>query len=374
MKKRKTKGKVYLYIGIALVIATSVFIVQRYFKVASEMFSCSSFAETKGFVVKAVPLNGNLLVGTSDGEVVCYDTNGKSLFNSSVEAKIFDVNLNADKTRFVIASSSFFVYDKNGKLLFEKKLDNYMPLKAKYLQDGKYKLLFQSLTDFSYKALTIDQTGKVVLTEDVPDLGEPSFVEISGSGRILFAGERGEIYIIENNARILNTYIEKAATSIGNVFCYFAGPNTIIAGYRNLADPTLTVPVYFFDASLRRIKEISFNSSINSIYIGNGKVVFGLDSGFEFYDTSGEKTKVLFEEGYCAFFYSENNYYNVYVFCKKPARENEKPIYKIILKDFKDEVLGSYIDSYDYPPSLVLSDIDKRVFIIQGNVIRYLHR
>lgn len=370
----KSKKKIYLYIFLIIVFGFSGFFVWKYLKVSEQMLACHSYAETSDYVVKAIPFNGQLLTVTSSGGIQCFDSSGKTVFSENAGARIFDLTISDDQSQFSIASSSFIVYDRNGNEVFTKAIENFLPVKAQFISDSKYKLLYQSLTDFSYKAITVDKTGKTLLTEDIPDLGEPSSVDISSSGKILFVGERGEVYIIENNAKTMSTYIEKTSTSVHNVFGYFVSPDTIMIGYKNTADESLKLPVYFFDLSLKEINSISFSSNINNIFIGKEMITFALDSGFEFYNIKGEQVKSVDEVNFSALFFSENNYYKVYVFYKKPEKENDKPIYKIILKDSQENTVGNYLEAYDYPPYIILSDTDKKVFIITGSKIECLYK
>lgn len=376
-KRKENKRNIILYILLVILLVSSGLLIYRYLKISKQMFSCETFAETNDYIVKAISNNGNLIVAMADGSIECFNSSANTLFKVSSGAKIFDLTLNNDKTQFSIASGSFIIYDKNGKEILKKSLEKYIPIKTKFLSNGNYKMLFQSLENFSYKVLTVDKTGKVLLTEDIPDLGEPSSVDISTSGRILFAGERGEIYIIENNNKIGNKYIEKSYSSINNVFASFTEQNTVIVGYKNLEkseNSNLSVPVIFFDSSLSEKGRISFNSSVKDIFIGKNEVVFAINSGFEVYDFEGKHLKTVNETDYSAYFYSENGKYELFVFYKEPSKENEKPIYKIILKSITGEVLGTYIGTYDYPPQILLSDSDSKIFIIYSNKIEYLSK
>lgn len=376
-RRKENKRKFILYILLVLLLASSGLLIYRYLNVSEQMFTCKTFTETDDYIVKAISCNGNLIIVTANGSVQSFNSSANSVFKVSSGAKIFDITLNREKTQFSVASASFVIYDKNGKEILKKSLEKYIPIKTQFLSNGNYKMLFQSLENFSYKVLTVDKTGKVLLTEEIPDLGEPSSVDISTSGKILFAGERGEIYIIDNNIKTGNKYIEKTYSSINNVYASFAGENTVIVGYKNLqksSDSNLFVPFIFFDSSLSEKGKISLNSKVNDIFIGKSEIVFSLDSGFEVYDFQGKQLNTVNETDYSAYCYSENGKYKLFVFYKEPSKENEKPIYKIILKGITGEVLGTYIGTYDYPPQILLSDSDNKIFIINANKIEYLSK
>jgi hypothetical protein len=371
--KRSTR-KTVLYVLIVLFIAGAVIFAFRFSKTVEKMLTCNNFVSTQDLIVNTVPLNGKLLVATSEGNLQCFDSEGKALWGKNIGGKIFNINVNSAKTEISVASVDFHLLDKDGKELFKKTLELYIPLRCQFLTNGNYKFLFQSLSDFSYVALTVDKTGKTLSTEKVPDFGESSFIDLSASGRILFTGERGEVYIYENGSVIKDNLIDKQVTSIHNVYGYFAGSSSIIVGYKTADDTSLKIPVNFYDENLQIIKSLQFDANVNGVNLDKEIIIFALDSGFKFYNSSGELIKEANDYGFSAISYFENGIYEVFVYLKKPEKENDKPLYKIVVKDMQGNEIGTYLNNYDYPPLISLSDVGKLVFISYQNKIECLYK
>ena len=146
--KRSTR-KTVLYVLIVLFIAGAVIFAFRFSKTVEKMLTCNNFVSTQDLIVNTVPLNGKLLVATSEGNLQCFDSEGKALWGKNIGGKIFNINVNSAKTEISVASVDFHLLDKDGKELFKKTLELYIPLRCQFLTNGNYKFLFQSLSDFS---------------------------------------------------------------------------------------------------------------------------------------------------------------------------------------------------------------------------------
>ncbi len=374
-KKRKfwTKKNIILLIISALVVSLVAILYLHYRQIRSAMLSEQDIYTFQNQIVNTTTIGEDVLIATDKGGVALLNPKGKIVWVGQTKSNVHSLEVSPDENYIAIGSSAFYVFDKNGKEIFEKKVDNYFPFKSKFLINKTIKLVYQSLLDLSYMAITVDYSGKTIASEKIPDLGENAYIDISQSGMILFAGERGEIFLIQNGKDFKDTSIDKKVSSIHNIFGQFVDGNSIVVGYKNSSDTNLQAPVYFFDLNLKLIKNITFSNNINSARISNGNIVFSTDDGFYVYSGTGILQGQKVQIGLSGFQFDSNDLYKMYVYYKKATGENEKPLVDIVITDKNDNSIGNYLYTFDSMPQMSLSE-DGIIFLSEQQKLKVLRK
>lgn len=359
---------------VVLITLSTVFIV-RYTQVSNAMLSSHLIYTFQNNVVKSITISDNILVGTDKGDVALLTPLGKIIWSQNIKSRIHTLDVSGDSKYIIVGGTSFHLYNIDGKVLFDKSLTNYFPYKCKFIDSKTIMLLYQSLSDLSFNALTVDYTGKTLNSQKISDLGETASLDLSQGGSVLFAGERGEVYKIVNGKLANDVIIDQKSSTVHQIFGTYITPNRIVVGYRISSNTeSNTVPVYFYDENLKLIKSVDIPSNINSFTIDNGNIIFATDSGFFIYSETGELQGQKIQSDLSGLQFSTNAHYNMYVYEKKPAQENDKPVINILLTDKDNKLQGSFLYTFDSIPEINLSSTGKIIFVAEKNELSILSR
>jgi hypothetical protein len=370
-----TKRNIILLVVVLVVIVFGVLFALRYKTVYDTMLSAHQIYTFQDNIVKSVSIGENLLVGTDKGDVTMVTPLGKIIWRQTVKSAINTMNVSPDENYIIVGGTNFYLYDKSGKELFNKNLNNYFPLKSKFLANKRIKLLYQSLSDLSYMALTVNYTGKTLTSEKINDLGETASLDLSDTGITLFAGERGEVYKIENGKLLNEATIDTKVSTIHSIFGTYLNPTRIVVGYQIAnGDKATSVPVYFYDANLKLVKNLDVPNNINSFSEDNDNIVFATDQGFFIYSEIGELQGQKVQMDLSALQFASNGTCKMYVFEKKASKENEKPLINVLLTDPNNNLIGSYLYTFDTLPQINLANIGKTIYISEKNKLIVLSK
>ncbi len=374
VKMKRKKNRIVLYIIILLIgVGASILFFMRYQRVTSNMLTCVEAFSFDTSVTNAMTIGDDILISTSDGKINLLDSEGKTLWTKDVGSSVFSLEISSDGKYVIIGAVEFHVVDVAGKEIFKKGMEDHVSFKSKYLKDGKIKFIFQSLSDLSLTAVTVDGKGKTLQTEKIDDLGETCFIDISSSGKILLSGERGEVYIIENGGFTKDANMDTKVSTIHTVFGYFFGDSTIVCGYRVSYDPEKPIPVYFFDENLT-IKKTLYFKNINDISLYDGVIVFSTKDGIVAYDENGKEVFAIDELGFQGFSYLQNGTFRVCVFFKRTEGENADFVYKIDLLDAQNKKIGDYVYSSDTIPQLFLAANSQNIYLIDKSHLKLISK
>jgi hypothetical protein len=370
------KKKIILYIIIGTLAIASILTGLRYWQTVSSMLKSKEVLNLKSDtqIIHAMSMNNEVITAASDGNLYFIDNLGKIITTKNLKSKIFYLSKSPDNKYILVGAVDFNVFDKDGNLIFKETLKDHVPFKGKFLDGEKVKLIFQSLNDLSYSALTVDLKGKVLQTENVNDLGENNFIDISPSGRILYSGERGEVYLIENGGFIKDADIDIKVSTIHSIFGYFVGSNAIVAGYKYTTDPNQQIPVLFYDSTLKLIKRVSFTGNINNITVDKDTITFATDQGTFTYSSTGDEIASQNEFGFEGFNFVQNDNFKMYSFFKTAKGQTISYIFKIDLFDNRDKELGTYLIPCDSLPQILISDKASLVIFINKNKLYFIYK
>jgi hypothetical protein len=368
------KKNIILYIIVIVVAVAATLVGLRYKKTVTSMLSSKEVLNTKTPIVNAVTLENGIVAATGDGIIYFIDNTGKVTYEKDLKTSIYYLGKSPDNNYIVVGSIEFTIFDKSGKVIFTKGVNNYIAYKGQFIDGGKIKLVFQSLSDLSYTALTVDMKGKVLETEKINDLAESNFVDISSAGRIIYGGERGELYLIENGSVLKNFDIDTKVSTIHNIFCYFVGKDLIVAGYRNSDTENPSIPVYFFDANLTQINKVDFNGQINNVTVNdNDTVTFSTDQGIYTYSNKGKQISSRNEFGFGGYYFSENDNSKMYAYFKQTGGTTASFVYKIDLTDSSGNEVGTYLYPSGSLPEIFLSDNTSLIIFIDKNIMDFIY-
>ena len=370
------KNKIILYIIVGIIVAAGVLTGLRYKQTVSSMLTSKEVLNLKGdtHIISAITIDNEIIVAASDGNVYFIDNLGKIITTKNLKSNIFCIDKSPDNNYILIGTVDFNVFDESGNLVFKETLKDHIPFKGKFLDGEKVKLVFQSLNDLSYTALTVDLKGKVLQTESLNDLGENNFIDISAAGRILYTGERGEVYLIENGGFIKDANIDTKVSTIHDIFGYFVGSNAIIAGYKQTADHDQQIPVYFYDGNLKLIKKISFNGNINNVTVDKDTITFATDQGTFTYSNSGNEISSKNKFGFDGFNFEQNDSIKMYSFFKMVKEQTVSYIFKVDLFDNGDKEIGTYLIPCDSIPQILISSKASLVIFINKNILQFIYK
>lgn len=314
----------------------------------------------------------SIVIGTAGGKIYSVDLQGKTKWTSDIKTNIFGLSKN-DKGQILVCSVYFYLLDGNGKTVFSKGYRNYIGVKGKFISNGNMELVYQSLNDLSYIAVETDKKGKTISKRIIPDLGESSHIDILSNGNVLFSGSRGEIYVLDQKGIVSDTVISNRQGNLHSIYAEELSNGNIVCGYTISADKNPSIPVYFFDKNLKKIKTVTLHSNINNVSVLPGKVIFATDEGFYIFNNNGELVKTYTKFGFCASSYSENNDSTLLLFYKPPESKKNKPILSIsILKNGKK--YAKYLFSADVIPFVELDDDSDVAFLIRKNNVELLYK
>ncbi len=320
-----------------------------------------------------VATGNGIIAGTANGKVYSVDLNGKINWKTDIKTSIFGIKVE-DENNILVCSVYFYLLNKDGKTIFSKGYKNYIGVKGNFLSNGNLELVYQSLKDLSYIAVQTDKTGKTISTRNIPDLGESSSIEILNNGNILFSGSRGEIYILDQKGIVNDTVIDDEKGVLHSVYAQELSNGNIVCGYMfSSSEKDISIPVYFFDKTLKKIKITTLHSNINNVIVADGKVIFATNEEFYVFNNEGKLIKTYTKFGFSASNYSENKDSVMLLFYKPPESKKNKPILSIsIIKNGKK--YARYLFSSDSIPLVKLDPDYDDVFLIQENRIELLYK
>jgi len=327
--------------------------------------------QTKTPITNLVNLGDAIVICTYGGEIVALDTSGKILWQTKIDSSIFNICENNKEGILIVAGVNFYVFNKNGEQVFKKGFKNYIGVKGKCLSNGNIILLYQSLTNLSYIAITTDKTGKTLLKEEIPDLGESSQIDISHDGELLFTGERGELYLIDKDGVEKNTQIKTNESSLHSVYGYFID-DKIVAGFKLTDEEGPSIPVFFYNKDFQIVSKVSLHSNINNILLDHGHVVFATENKFITFDESGKELGKIQKLGFSPFSFSSNNDEELYLYIKTPVEKHKKNIYNISVIRANTETI-KYIFSSNSIPTISLGKQKNLIFIVDGNALTFIY-
>lgn len=380
--RKISKLQFFVILSVLLVLIFAGLIIYRVFFIKQIVLSEKTLKTLQEPPTAAISYQDGVLIGNAQGYIAYVDNSGNTKFSSKIDSKVFGLVFNPSDGSVYVAGVKYHVLDKNFKELFVVGFDNYIPRDpyAAFLNNGNTKLIFQSLKDLSYLIVTIDKSGKVIAKDVVPDMGQNSQISIDQTGSVVFILESGDVYLLDGSRIAAKTSItEKQTSSISNVFAYFVNGN-IVAGYRTLmTDSTqngslkLALPVYFYTNSLSMLSKTSFDSNINSIFIGKNKIVLTSNSGFYFYDPRGNLLNSIPKVDFTPYAYLEGNQVKAFVY--KNVNQQGSFFYQIIVKDSQDREIGRFIKAFSVDnPIFIVSSNSQNVYIIEGVDIKLLVR
>ncbi len=328
--------------------------------------------ETEYPVNAFVPAGNSVIAGTADGKIYSISLNGTVNWKTDIKTSIFGINTDKDGN-ILVCSVYFYLLNKNGKTIFSKGYKNYIGVKGKFLPNGNLMLVYQSLKDLSYIAVKTDKKGNTLSTRNIPDLGESSSIEILNDGNLLFSGSRGEIYILDQKGIVSDKIISDGNGTLHSIYAKELSNGNIVCGYMFSTKRDISIPVYFFDKTLKKVKTVTLHSNINNVIVGQDKVVFATNEEFYVFDNNGKLTKTYTKFGFSASYYSENQNSIMLLFYKPPESKKNKPILSIsILKNGKK--YAKYLFSSDTIPLVRLDTDCNSVFLVQENRIELLYK
>jgi len=316
-------------------------------------------------------LGDTIIICTHGGKIIALNTQGDTQWETKIDSSIFNISENTEEEMLIVAGVNFYIFNKKGEEVLKKELENYIGIKGKFLSNGNIKLVYQSLTDLSYIVVTIDKTGKTLFEEEIPDLGESSQIDISNSGKLLFAGERGELYLINEDMVENSALIETEKGNFHSIFGYFV-EDSIVAGFRLSEEENTSVPVFFYSADLQSVTKVLLNSKINNISLHNNLVTFATENEFITFDQNGKELNKMLKLGFSALNFSSNNDVQLCFYKKSLSEKNKKNIYYISLIKDNKEIL-KYLFPSDSIPSVCLSSKEDLIFIIDGNKLIFIY-
>lgn len=358
--------KKIINIIIIVLLALGIIYLFNYVKVAQNNVQKKDVLQTKSPIVGMANLGDAIVIGTNGGKIIALNTKGNVLWQIKIDSSIFDISGDANKGRIVVAGVNFYVFDKSGKQIFKKGFKNYIGVKGKYLSNGNIELLYQSLSDLSYIAVTTDKTGKTLSEEKIPDLGESSQIDISPNGELLFAGERGELYLIGKDGVEAHTVL-KTKTSLHSVYAYFIG-DKIIAGYKIDDEKNPEIPVFFYSKDLKNVSKVVLHNNINNILFQNNDIVFATKNDFITFDEDGKEVSKMEKLGFSPFSFSSGSDGKLYLYVKNSgsSEQSKKNIYYLsVVRNGKEMV--RYVFSSGFTPIVSLSKENNVIFIADNN-------
>jgi hypothetical protein len=365
---RKKITIVLVLILFAVGIAYSLI---KYIQTTQSSIIKKDVLQTDTPIAGLVNMEDTIIICTCGGKIIALNTHGDMQWKTKIDSSIFNISENTEEEMLIVAGVNFYIFNKEGEEVLKRGLENHIGIKGKFLSDGNIKLVYQSLSNLSYIAVTIDKTGKTLFKEEIPDLGESSQVDISDSGKLLFAGERGELYLINENMVENSALIETDKGSFHSVFGYFIG-DSIVAGFRLSGEENSSVPAFFYSADLQSVTKVLLNSKINNISLHNNLVTFATENQFITFDQNGKELNKMLKLGFSAFNFSSNNDTQLYFYKKSLAEKDKKNIYYISLIKDNKEIL-KYLFPSDSIPSVCLSSKENLIFIIDENKLSFIY-
>ncbi len=367
--------KRFFFILTTIIVAIAIIFGYFYLRMQisnTAVLQSKTLLETE-YPVNAFVAEGNgIIVGTANGKIYSVDLKGNVKWTSDIKTSIFGIATNKNN-EILVYSVYFYLLDSDGKIIFSKGYKNYIGVKGKFLKDGNLELVYQSLKDLSYIAVKTDKTGKTISKRNIPDLGESSNIDILNNGNILFSGSRGEIYVLNEKGIEGDTVIDDKKGKLHSVYAKELSNGNIVCGYMLSTEKNISIPVYFFDSSLKKVKTVNLHSNINKVIVLPGKTVFATNEKFYVFDNKGNLLKTYTKFGFSALDYSENKNSVMLLFYKPPESKKNKPILSIsILKN--GENFARYLFSSDTIPLAQIDPDYDSVFLVRENRIELLYK
>ena len=365
------RKKITIVLVLLLLAAGITYSLIKYTQTTQSSIIKKDVLQTDTPIAGLANLGDTVVICTHGGKIIALNTQGERQWETTIDSSIFNISENTEEEMLIVAGVNFYMFNKKGEQVLKKELENYIGIKGKFLSNGNIKLVYQSLTDLSYIAVTIDRTGKVLFEEEIPDLGESSQIDISDSGKLLFAGERGELYLINEDMVENSALIETEKGNFHSIFGYFVG-DSIVAGFRLSGEENSSVPVFFYGADLQSVTKVLLNSNINNISLHNNLVTFATENEFITFDQNGKELNKMLKLGFSAFNFSSNNETQLYFYKKNLTEKDKKNIYYISLIKDNKEIL-KYLFLSDSIPSVYLSNKEDLIFIIDENKLIFIN-
>ena len=353
--------------AIIVLFALGIIYLLKYVQVAQSNVQKKDVLQTKSPIVGMANLGDAIVIGTNGGKVIVLDTKGNVLWQTKIDSSIFDITGDAKKGTIVVAGVNFYLFDKSGKQIFKKGFKNYIGVKGKCLSNGNIELLYQSLSNLSYVAVTTDKTGKTLFEEKIPDLGESSQIDISPDGELLFAGERGELYLIDKDGVEAHTLLKVSTSNLHSIYAYFIG-NKIVAGYKIDTQKNPEIPVFFYSKDFKNVSELLLHNNINNIFLQNDDIVFATENKFIMFNEDGKEISRMQKLGFSPFSFSSGSDSKLYLYMKSSdsSEQNKKNIYYLSVVKNNTEIV-KYVFSSGFTPVVSLSKKSDITFIVNNN-------
>ncbi len=357
---------------IISIVSGGVYGLYRYMNTRNNIFSEKTIFTAKEPITASVVIGDEIALGTCEGNINTVNLSGNEVWHSKINSSIFGIEKDTSDN-LLVCGVYFYLFDKTGKQIFAKGFKNYLGVKGKFLENNHIVLLFQSLTDLSYLAVTTDRNGKTISTRKIPDIGESSSISITSDGKFLFVGSRGEIYLLDQSGIEKSMQIDNENGNLHYVYGFILPGGNIVCGYRLSTEKNVDIPVYFYTKDFKKVKTVKLHSSINNVIPTDNGVVFATKEGFivlsQGGDTIGRKT--LF--GFSAIGYAENETSELFVYTKNLESNKEKIFYSIILAENGKENMKFLFES-ETMPSVLLDSKSDAVFVINKDKLDLLYK
>ena len=364
--------KKLIAIFIILVILLAVgFGIYKYSNAKMGILKEETLFKAKSFITTSLVLGDEIAVGTYDGDIYVIGIDGNTVWHSKIDTNIF--NMEKDSSNDLLVCSIYFhLFNSNGKSIFTKGYKDYLGVKGQFLNNGNIALLFQSLKDFSYLLVTTDKNGKTISTTKIPDIGESSSVSITGNGKLLFVGSRGEVYLLDSNGGIEeNISINNESGDLHNAYAFYFPNGTIVCGYSFSTAEIAKIPVFFYTNGKKR--SITIHSNINKTVFSNNCIVFATQDEFLVFSSTGKLLKRVTKYDFTPISYSSNENSELFLYMRKSGEKNKETIYSISLMSGKREK-AKFIFSAKTTPTVHLDTKSDVIFLIEQDTIKILYK
>ncbi len=356
---------------IVIIVLGIAFGMEQYINANSNLLHESTLFKAKSFITNATVLGDKIAIGTYDGNIYVIGIDGKMQWKAKIGTNIFGIEKD-DNGDILVCSVYFYMFDKNGKKLFEKGYKNFLGVKGKFLNSGNIDLLYQSLDDFSYLVVTVDKKGNTLSKVSIPDLGESASISITDDGKLLFVGSRGEIYLLGKDGGIEETLkINNKSGDLHNVFGYIFPNGNIVYGYTLSTAEIPNVPVVFYTD--KGEKTVTLHSNINRITKTNVSINFATNEEFLTFSPDGTLLKRETKYGFVPMEFTCNKNAEALLYMRKLENKDKNAIYNIILKDNNKKTM-KFIFSSEVPPDIKMDSESNIIFLIEKNSVNILYK
>ncbi len=366
------RRKITTFVTIVL-FALGIIYLFKYVRTAQSNVQKKNVLQTKTPITGMINLGDTIIIGTNGGKIIALSSEGNTLWQTKIDSSIFDISGDSKEGTIVIGGVNFYVFNKAGKQIFKKGFKNYIGVKGKCISSGNIELLYQSLTNLSYIAVTTDKTGKTLYEEKIPDLGESSQIDISSEGELLFAGERGELYLIDKDGVKAHTVLPVSTSNLHSIYAYFVD-NKIVAGFRLNAEKNPVIPVFFYSKDLKTVSKVLLHNNVNNILLEGNDIVFATENKFITFNEDGKEISSMEKIGFSPFSFSSSSNNKLYLYMKSSnsTGQNKKNIYYVSVIKNNTEIV-KYVFSSGFTPAASMGKESTIIFIADNNKLILVH-